>query len=321
MIIHNTEILEGQRAVVKIPVGELPSGNRINIHAHIFRSKEPGPCILLLGGVHGDEINGVEIIRRALVGRFFDNLQRGSVIAIPLLNIYGFIHFSRDVPDGKDVNRSFPGNAAGSLASRVARLITKKILPHINFGIDFHTGGRHYYNYPQIRYSAEDPFAETLARAFGTPVIVAAKPLGKSLRKTAQEMGKTILTFEGGESLRYDGFSIEHALGGLRRLLASQHMLPAEDGPIASPLSFKQSGWVRAPRAGLFLWSKCAGHPVVEGEPLGEINDPFGHSSYTIYAPHGGYIIGHNNAPVINQGDALFHIAYQGANGLDDSEE
>lgn len=322
MIIHNTEILAGQRAVVKIPVGDLPSGNRINIHAHVFRGKEPGPCILLLGGVHGDEINGVEIVRRALTGRFFDHLQRGAVIAIPLLNIYGFIHFSRDVPDGKDVNRSFPGSAGGSLASRVARLLTKKILPLIDIGIDFHTGGREYYNYPQIRYSAEDPRAATLARSFGAPVIVASKPLGKSLRKIAQEMGKTILTFEGGESLRYDGFSIEHALSGIRRLLVAQQMLPGiVEAPATTPLSFTQSGWVRAPKAGLFLWSKCAGNPVVEGEPLGEINDPFGHTSFTLYAPHGGFIIGHNNAPVINQGDALFHVAFNGVNTPGDSEE
>lgn len=313
MIIHNTAVQPGQRAVIKIPVGELPSGNRINIHAHVFRSLEPGPCMLILGGVHGDEINGVEIVRRVLVERMFDKLQRGSVIAIPLLNIYGFIHFSRDVPDGKDVNRSFPGSAGGSLASRVARTLTKKILPFIDFGVDFHTGGRSYYNFPQIRYSQEDPRAEALAKAFAAPVLVGSKPLSKSLRKTAFEMGKTILTFEGGESLRYDGLSIAHALSGLRRLLAAEKMLPVSAEEInPAPLTFSQAGWVRASRAGLFLWTKCAGHPVVEGEPIGEINDPFGHTAYTIFAPHGGFIIGHNNAPVISQGDALFHIAYNG---------
>lgn len=312
MVIHNTKIAPGTHAIVKIPVGELPSGNRISIQAHVFRSTKPGPTVLIQGGVHGDEINGVEIVRRALRDGMFDQLLCGTVIAIPLLNIYGFIHFSRDVPDGKDVNRSFPGSATGSLASRVARTLTKKILPFIDFGVDFHTGGRSYYNYPQIRYSREDADGERLARAFGAPLLLENKPLGKSLRKTAKELGKCILTFEGGESLRYDGLSIVTALDGLRRLLATEGMLPPFPPPLRPSLSFQQNGWIRAARAGMFLWSKCAGNPVVEGEPIGEINDPYGFNHFTIYAPRTGFIIGHNNATVVSQGDALFHLAYNG---------
>ncbi len=136
--INDISILPGERTVVKIPVGRLPSGNQINIRAHIFRSNIPGPTVLLLGGIHGDEINGVEIVRRAINDNLFDKLERGSVIAIPLLNVYGFINFSREVTDGKDVNRSFPGSLRGSLASRIARIVTKKILPQVDFGVDFY---------------------------------------------------------------------------------------------------------------------------------------------------------------------------------------
>jgi len=151
--IQGQDFPPGSSGMVRINAGRLPSGNRISIFTYIFRSKNPGPTALILGGMHGDEINGVEIVSRTISDNFFGNLSSGSVIVIPLLNIFGFINYSRDVPDGKDVNRSFPGNMNGSLASRVARMITKKILPLIDFGIDFHTGAKDHWNYPQIRYS------------------------------------------------------------------------------------------------------------------------------------------------------------------------
>ena len=217
--INGKKVALGEKEVIKLPVGSLPSGNKIQVHAYVYRSAAPGPTMLILGGVHGDEINGVETVRQAIASELFEDLERGSVIAIPLLNIYGFINFSREVPDGKDVNRSFPGNMTGSLASRVARVLTKKVLPHIDFGVDFHTGGRSHYNYPQIRFSKGDLIGEKLARAFAPPYLIANKPIQKSLRKVALELGKPILVFEGGENLRYDGFSIAKGLVGIRRVM------------------------------------------------------------------------------------------------------
>jgi hypothetical protein len=308
--INDISILPGERTVVKIPVGRLPSGNQINIRAHIFRSNIPGPTVLLLGGIHGDEINGVEIVRRAINDNLFDQLERGSVIAIPLLNVYGFINFSREVTDGKDVNRSFPGSLRGSLASRIARIVTKKILPHIDFGIDFHTGGNSLYNYPQIRYSKSDPNSLNLAQAFGAPFIVASAAIRKSFRKSALSEGKTILVYEGGETLRYDGLSIAKALAGIRRFLYTQAMLPTKPAD-EQAIVFQKSSWMRAPQAGMFQWYKKSGRAVQKGEPVGVINDPFGMETRTLYASRTGYIIGHNNAPVVHQGDALFHIGYE----------
>ena len=153
LLIHKTEISPGEQAVVKIPVGRLPSGNQIRMEANVYRAQKEGPTVLVMAGVHGDEINGVEIVRRALASGLFEQLQSGSVVAIPLVNVYGFINFSRAVPDGKDVNRSFPGSMKGSLASRVARALTKKVLPQIDFTVDYHTGGDSLHNHPQIRYS------------------------------------------------------------------------------------------------------------------------------------------------------------------------
>jgi uncharacterized protein len=313
LLIHKSVILPGKQEIVKIPVGRLPSGNQIRIEAHVYRSSEPGPVMLVMAGVHGDEINGVEIVRRALVRGVFEKLQRGSVIAIPLVNIYGFINFSREVPDGKDVNRSFPGSAKGSLAARVARSLSKKILPQIDIALDFHTGGDSLYNYPQIRYSKGHAASERLAQQFAAPLSLAKSPIAKSFRKVALEQGTPVLIYEGGESLRYDGVAIEKGLAGLKRLLLAQGMLPAREVP-APPerpcLHLSKSAWVRAPRAGLFLWYKNAGKAVAKGEVLGAINNPHGKEEARVKANHDGYIIGHNNAAVVNQGDALFHIAY-----------
>lgn len=309
MTINNVSIEPGEQKVVKVHIGRLPSDTRIHINIHIFRSETPGPTMLVLAGVHGDEINGVEIVRRTIAGRFFDPLKCGSVIVIPLLNVYGFINFSREVPDGKDVNRSFPGNLNGSLASRVARSVTKKVLPFVDFGIDFHTGGRNNYNYPQVRYTAGDPASAELARAFDAPFTLANRPIAKSLRKVALKQEIPIIVYEGGENARLDGFSIEQGLMGLRRLMVAQGML---DGDLMTQTSrhFSQSTWLRAGKSGLFRWQKNSGHAIRKGEPLGVINDPYGMDEIPVIAPRSGYIIGHNNAPVVNTGDALFHIVH-----------
>ncbi|HMO39498.1 MAG TPA: succinylglutamate desuccinylase/aspartoacylase family protein [Saprospiraceae bacterium] len=314
LTINNVAVKPGKSEIIKIPVGRLPSGNQILIRAHVYHSKKAGPRVLVMGGVHGDEINGVEIVRRAVTEDLFEDLTKGSVIAIPLLNVYGFINFSRDVTDGKDVNRSFPGSSAGSLASRIAGTISRKILPYIDFGVDFHTGGKYLYNYPQIRFSKGDARSMELAKAFGAPYLVAMPMINKSLRKAAWSEGKPILVYEGGETLRYDGLSIQNALTGIRRLLQAQGMLAEQAAP-AESLLLNKTTWMRAPLAGMFRWYKCAGHKVLKGEPLGIINDPFGLEALPLYAPRAGHIIGHNNAPVVNQGDPLFHIGYEATSG------
>jgi predicted deacylase len=311
-LIKDMTIAPGEETEVKLAAGQLPSGNLIPIRAQVFRSKKPGPTMLVMGGVHGDEINGVEIVRQALTAGLFESLRCGSVIAIPVLNVYGFINFSRDVPDGKDVNRSFPGSSQGSLAARVAHTLHKHILPLVDFGVDFHTGGQNNYNFPQIRYSRDHEAAAALARVFNAPFTLAYTPIRKSLRKVSfTHHDFPMLVFEGGESLRYDGLSIEYGLRGIRRLLRHYGMVAGEVDPPNS-LHLNRSRWVRAPRAGLFQWMKPSGHRVRKGEPLGFLHDPYGHKAARyVYAPRAGYIIGHNNTPVVSQGDALFHLAYQ----------
>jgi len=308
----NGKIIEpGQNEMVRLNVARLPSGTVISIRVHVFRSKKPGPTVLVMGGVHGDEINGVEIVRRSVDQKIFNNLTAGTVIAIPLLNVYGFINFSRDASDGKDVNRSFPGNMKGSLASRVAATLTKKVLPLIDQVVDFHTGGSARYNYPQIRYTAKDKKSGELARAFAAPYLIKKANIPNTLRKIAAGMNIPTIVFEGGESLRFDGFSITRGIAGLKRVLHYNEMLEKAPDAVSKPIVFNKTTWVRADKAGIFEWSQESGCKVGVGEPLGAIRDPYGEFEVIIKATREGYIIGHNNAPVVNQGDALFHIGYQ----------
>lgn len=311
MQIQEEELYPGQQATIALPVGALPSGTKINIKAHVYRALKPGPTVLFLAGIHGDEINGIEIVRRCITDQLFDRLETGTVIAIPLLNVYGFINFSRDVPDGKDVNRAFPGTASGSLAARVAHVLSKDILPHVTFGVDFHTGGRGTYNYPQLRYSPGDETSREIAEAFGAPIIVSSKAPAKSLRRSAQKIDIPILTYEGGENQRYDGLSLQAGTEGIRRLLAQQKMIdPAGVPPYDHHIwRIARSAWTRASRAGLFRWYKPSGQRVRKGEPIGVICDPHGTlKDKRVLSPRDGLIIGHANAAVVSQGDALFHI-------------
>lgn len=310
-ILNKKKIELGQNENIQLHVARLPSGTVINLRIHVFRSKKPGPTLLIMGGVHGDEINGVETVRRMVDDKMFHNLKKGSVIAIPLLNVYGFINFSRDASDGKDVNRSFPGSTKGSLASRVAAALTRNVLPLVDIGIDFHTGGSARYNFPQIRFSNKHPKSLELAKAFASPYIVAKPAIDKSLRKVMVSQKKPHLVFEGGESLRYDGFSISNGIAGTQRVMKHLGMIKRAPTKKRKVILFEKSSWVRADRSGLFRWTQQSGAKVSKGEPLGVINDPYGDSKNIVLAHQDGFIIGHNNAPVVSAGDALFHIGYR----------
>ncbi|HMW38730.1 MAG TPA: succinylglutamate desuccinylase/aspartoacylase family protein [Saprospiraceae bacterium] len=308
-ILQNQHFPPGSSGMVRINAGSLPSGNRISIFAYVFRSKHPGPVVLFMGGMHGDEINGTEIVRRSIQNNYYDQLLRGTVICIPLLNIYGFINFSRDVPDGKDVNRSFPGSSSGSLASRVARIVTKKILPLIDFGIDFHTGARDIWNYPHLRYSAKSDEAQALARMCHFPLIVSKPSISKSLRRVARDLKKTILVFEGGEALRLENFVVEKGLTVIRNILMAHQMIDGEP-PVHEKISeFRKLSWERSPDSGIITYQRKSGNWVKKGELLAVITDPFAQRETRMYASKDAFILGQNNAPVVNLGDGMFNLA------------
>jgi len=307
MIINKIKIKAGEQKTIKLNVTKLASGTSISIRAHIYRSKKAGPTVLITGGIHGDEVNGVEIVRRAVAQNIFDNLKCGCVIAIPLVNIYGFINFSRDLPDGKDVNRSFPGSTGGSLASRVASVITKKILPHVNLGLDFHTGGSSIYNFPQVRTYREDEASLKLAEIFNAPLTIETGLVPKSLRKEAYKHNIPMLVYEGGESLRLDDFSILEGINGIKRVLFHYEMSNENIGK-QDTHTITEHKWIRATTAGIFIPTKISGEWFKKGDILGVLTNPYGQFEKQIIAKQDGFIFGHDNKPVINQGKALFHI-------------
>lgn len=309
LVLGENLIEAGERKLIRFPVGHLASGTRIYIHIYVNRSTRKGPIVLLIGGMHGDEINGTEIVRRAAYRYNLAPPECGTLITIPLLNVYGFIHFTRDVSDGKDVNRSFPGSAKGSLASRIANIVYKKILPEVDVILDFHTGGGQRYNYPQIRYSKNDLGSRTLAEVFQAPFMLASSLKPNSLRQYAQKLKIPTLAFEGGEAARFDGYSIEKGLQGIHYILQYFNMVPVTQEPSTPSHSLIESTWVRASYSGIFIWQRSSGVFVNKGEILGSISDPDHMRLEFIKAKISGYIIGHTNAPVVHVGDALFNIA------------
>ncbi|MFD1552134.1 succinylglutamate desuccinylase [Putridiphycobacter roseus] len=309
MEINNTIIEPGTNTTIELNVSKLPSGTVISLYAHVFRSKKPGPTILITGGVHGDEINGVEIVRRAVAQKLFNKLKCGTVITIPLVNLYGFNNFSRDLPDGKDVNRSFPGSHIGSLAARVASTITRHIIPIVDMGIDFHTGGSSIYNYPQIRANSEDAASIALANIFAPPLILESGLLAKSFRKECFKHNVPMVVFEGGESLRIDALSITEGINGIKRVL-NHYQMTADEVPVQKPVTYQSQTWMRATASGIFVAQKQSGEWVKKGELMGYITDPYTSKIHKVTAKRDAFIFGHDNKSVVNVGKALFHICY-----------
>lgn len=309
--IGNQVIHPGENVKVNINVAKLPSNTIIDIPVFVFRGKNPGPKLLLLAGLHGDEVNGVEIVRQMLRDKICvpDN---GTVIVIPILNVYGFINFARDVTDGKDVNRSFPGNPRGSLASRVAHFFMSEIFPNIDYGIDFHTGGKSRTNFPQIRCLGSLPEHVELAKVFAPPFILNSKLRDQSLRKTTTKAGKIMLVYEGGESLRLDSQAIQIGIEGTKRLMSHLKMKNFQtEKPEYKTIYLPSSSWVRARKSGLFQCLIKAGDKVRKNQIIGSITDPFSEWEIKIKSPKSGHVIGLNHNPVIRSGDPLLHLGIE----------
>lgn len=305
--IGGKDIKLGEDVKIELNVARLPSNMMINIPIHVYRGKEDGPVLLLMAGMHGDEVNGIEIIRRMVVDKTIFP-EKGTLIVIPILNVFGFLNYSREVPDGKDVNRSFPGSTRGSLASRIAYLFMKEIFPLIDYGIDFHTGGGSRSNYPQIRCKVDIETHYELAVAFGAPFLLNAKLRDKSLRKEATQKGKPIIVYEAGESERLDEFAIEQGIAGTLRVMNHLGICDHPVEPTTNSILFQKSSWIRANRSGLFRAFISPGDAVSKNQVLGTVTDPFGEMEYKIKSPANGFIVGLSYSPVVSQGDALIHI-------------
>jgi len=308
--IAGVSIKPGSRQSIDIPLPSFYTHSSVNMPVHVVHGRRPGPVLLVSAALHGDEINGVEIIRRLLSHKFIDRIK-GTLIAIPVVNVYGFVSKSRYLPDRRDLNRSFPGSENGSMAARLAHVLMTQIIPHCSHIIDLHTGAVNRENLPQIRANLRDePDLEALAHAFGVPVILNAKLLEGSFREAAHTKGISVLLYEAGEALRFDEVAIRAGVKGVLQVMRELGMrTKSKKLSKSGALVANTTRWVRAAQSGILRSLVATGSKVETGDLLAYINNPLGENTEELVSPVSGIIIGKTNLPLVFAGEALFNIA------------
>jgi len=310
VVVGKKEITPGTQKTVELAVANLYTHTHLTMPVHVVNGRQDGPTLFLTAAIHGDELNGVEIIKRVLKRKILRGL-RGRILAVPIVNVFGFINQSRYLPDRRDLNRSFPGRGTGSVAARLANLVVTEIVAHADFGIDLHTGPVYRTNLPQVRADLSEPAARRMAEAFGAPIVIDANVREGSLRQYAGQHGVPTLLYESGEALRLDELSINAGVRGIIRVLRVLEMLPVSSKPstVAGPTYANTTAWVRAPMSGI-INSRCRlGQRVKSQQVLARISDPFGEVETEVTAPSGGIVIGRSTSPLTHEGDALFNLA------------
>lgn len=301
------ETAPGRRSRYEVPVSRLPTGSRLSMPVVVINGKHPGPTVWLSGAIHGDELNGVEVVRRVLP-KIDQRTLRGAIIAVPVVNVFGFVEQSRYLPDGRDLNRSFPGSTRGSMASQLAELFMKEVVSQCELGIDLHTAASHRINSPQVRANLEDEETRALAAAFGAPFVIDARLRDGSVRAAATKRGIKVLLYEAGQIHRFDEEAIETGVNGVLRVFESMGMGTWETPKAPKPIEISTTRWVRARRAGLIQMEAELGVKVAKGDVLGLISDALGNRATRVTATMDGHIIAINQNPLVSQGDALVHI-------------
>lgn len=305
------KVLPGKSATINFNMAKLYTTTSVDVPVIIERAKKPGPVVLLTAGIHGDEINGIEVVRQ-IISKGINKPLKGTIICIPVVNIFGFLNLSREFPDGRDLNRMFPGTKHGSLASRFAFQFVKKILPVANFCLDFHTGGASRFNAPQIRVKQGDDLSVKYSRIFNAPFTMESKTITKSFRETCSKHGIPVLLYEGGKSKSSDKEIARHGVEGTMRILSHLEMLNSKfeyPDAVTQTVLIENSFWMRAKYSGLLHVKIPCGKHVEKGEYIGTITDPYGKFRHKIKAANTGYIINVNESPIVYQGDAIFHIS------------
>lgn len=298
----------GRKKKIELPFGEAVTGATESLPVAVINGRSSGPVIWLSAAIHGDELNGIQIIRRVLKDLDAKSV-RGAVIAVPLVNPLGFIIGSRYLPDRRDLNRSFPGSRRGSSASRLADMFMTQIVSHCSVGIDLHTATNHRINVPQIRADTDDPKTLKLARAFAAPFTIHARLRDGSLRQAATEADKTVLLYEAGQAHRFDDDCIDAGYIGVMRVLRAMKMIDVRL-PRATPTRVvRRTRWMRARRGGIVELAVDLGDVVETGEPVAYISDAFGSRPTQVKATQTGWVIAKTLRPLVNPGDALVHIA------------
>ncbi|MBU0923745.1 succinylglutamate desuccinylase/aspartoacylase family protein [bacterium] len=308
LIIANTEILKGTRVTINLELPKLYN-TPTNLPLRVIRGKKDGPIVFVSAAIHGDELNGIEIIRRLRKLNILNKLK-GTLILVPIVNVYGIMNLSRYLPDRRDLNRSFPGSIKGSLASRVAKVFFDEIVSRCDLGIDLHTASIHKSNLPQVRTNIDNEYTFNLAKAFEAPVVLHSELRDGSLRSVAQDAGVPILLYEAGEALRFDEVSIRIGVKGIINVLREMNMLPhLVKKNVKTPIITRNSTWIRSNESGMLRTIKALGDIVKKDEIIAFIDEPLGDDSFEIKALFDGVIIGKSEIPLVQEGDAIFHIA------------
>ena len=307
-IIANTEILRGTTTTINLELPKLYN-TPTNLPIRVIRGRKDGPIVFISAAIHGDELNGIEIIRRIRKLNILNKLK-GTLILVPIVNVYGIMNLSRYLPDRRDLNRSFPGSIKGSLASRVAKIFFDEIVSRCDLGIDLHTASIHKSNLPQVRTNIDNEYTFKLAKSFEAPVILHSELRDGSLRSVAQDSGIPILLYEAGEALRFDEVCIRIGVKGIINVLREINMLPTVSRKILkTPIITRNSNWIRTNESGMLRTIKALGDLVKMDEIIAFIDEPLGDDSFPIRSPFDGVIIGKSEIPLIQEGDAVFHIA------------
>ncbi len=319
-VIGGTEIQPGERKRVLLDVAKLYDFTDMNIPIEVVRGKEDGPILFVSGAVHGDEINGVEVIRRLLTKKTLKSIK-GTLIAVPIVNVFGFNTNSRYLPDRRDLNRSFPGTENGSLAGQLAHTFITEIVKKCTHGIDLHCAAINRINLPQIRACLDDKATKEMANAFNVPVVLHAELRDGSLRGSAKDLGIPMLLFEGGEALRFNEKTIKSGLNGVLSVMRQIGMLtPLKNKSVPHDVFVARSShWIRAPHSGILSVKVNLGARVKKGQLLGVISDPFGREKHDVTARKTGIIIGMATMPLLNRGEAAFHVAtFEDSNAVEE---
>lgn len=307
--IAGTIVQPGERKTLNIPVAAMITNNEIGLTVRVIHGRKPGPVLLVSAAIHGDEINGVEIIRRLLKLKQLGQLV-GTLIVVPIVNIHGFLDHNRYLPDGRDLNRSFPGSPKGSLAARLANTFLTEIVSHADFAIDLHTGARHRSNLPQIRFDPDSEPCRQMAKAFGLPIILHSTPKEGTFRKSAEALGIPVILYEAGEALRFDEVCIRAGKNGIVNVMRHLGMIrrvtrkTEQESTVAL-----NSMWIRSPASGILRTLIPLGARTTVGSVIAIVADPLGESEIEVCASCEGVVIGRVNLPLVHEGEALFHIA------------
>ena len=307
--INGTAVAAGENRKIDVPVARLPTQTMLSMPVMIVHGLRRGPRLWVSAAIHGDEINGVEIVRQVLESVSARDLT-GTLVAVPIVNVFGFIHQSRYLPDRRDLNRSFPGSPRGSLAARLAHLFMTEVVSRCSHGIDLHTASHDRSNYPHVRANLDDEETRRCAHAFAAPLTIHSHTRDGSLREAVTERGIPILLYEAGEALRFDEEAIRVGVRGIRRVMAAIGMnQPLSDDEAPDTVEVRQTRWVRASRSGILRTRVREGERVDEHQVLALVSDAFGTRSYKVKSPCAGIVIGQTRNPLVNRGDGIFHLA------------